>query len=524
MKIIRNTNLVCLFLLLISTAAFSQKSVFHVLNEEKILGKKLTDNSDIKGQEYIFPDRIHEFFMDATTNLLTVQLRGLSKNGKWLNNTGNILQYDIKNKKLLWSKKLSYQTNRIQQIGKSIIYTAGNTSYCLDVYTGNTLWETKHNIYFLDPINNVALGYKNKSLKRFSNELEGIDLYNGEVIWDMELNRENGWNDAFYINDSTLIVIADGLHSININTGDGWDYTAITTEKDYSKVAVANAIGIGLGILTGTFVITTGYDVVRDLISNTLVDDEFIYFASKEEIVKINKQSGEVIWEYPQPQGMASKSSLLMDDSVVYLINKGYAFLGNKQVNFGKTFIAAFDKQTGKQKYLSWINVKNNPVLSSQLLDNAICLIHKDKITKYNKETGGQIIESNILLKDPNVGELKHFVGDRVFITDSNDDLLCLAQSDSTKIFVYTSQNKIILFDNLLNITDTIEHKDVSINYLHTKKYNFFTKGGKTLIVNNEKKKIAEVEISLNAFIIDNVLYDKQDRSFVVIDLEELIP
>jgi len=44
-------------------------------------------------------------------------------------------------------------------------------------------------------------------------------LKNGNVIWQRDLNREYGWNDVFYTNDSTMIVVAAGLHAINIKTG-----------------------------------------------------------------------------------------------------------------------------------------------------------------------------------------------------------------------------------------------------------------------------------------------------------------
>lgn len=51
--------------------------------------------------------------------------------------------------------------------------------------------------------------------------LEGIDLNNGQVLWKRELNGEYGWNDVFYTNDSTLVVAAAGLHSLDTKTGKG---------------------------------------------------------------------------------------------------------------------------------------------------------------------------------------------------------------------------------------------------------------------------------------------------------------
>jgi hypothetical protein len=93
MKIIK---LLCC-LLLISVTVFSQKSELQVKTTEKIVGKNLVNNSEIKGVEYIFPDKIHDYFVDETTNYLTVQLREFNIGGRKHNTTGNILQYDLKN-------------------------------------------------------------------------------------------------------------------------------------------------------------------------------------------------------------------------------------------------------------------------------------------------------------------------------------------------------------------------------------------------------------------------------------------
>lgn len=85
------------FFLFFTLAGFGQND--QVYSNEKIVGKNLVDGSSIKGIEYVFPDRIHETFLDTTTGFLTAQLRGVSRNGKWLNNSGTIIQYDIKNKR-----------------------------------------------------------------------------------------------------------------------------------------------------------------------------------------------------------------------------------------------------------------------------------------------------------------------------------------------------------------------------------------------------------------------------------------
>lgn len=508
-------------LLLISNISFCQKNDLQVLSEEKVLGKNLLTNTDIKGYQYIFPEKIHETFLDTTSGFLTVQLRGLSKNGKWLNNKGNIFQYDLNNKKLLWTKKIVYQTSGLQQFSKTIIYTTANKSYCLDVNTGNELWELKNNIYYVDPIENIGVGYKFKSSMGYSNELEGIDLETGNIVWKKELNREYGWNNLFFLDDSTMVVVAAGLHAININTGEGWDYNTVTGKKDYTETIATNAVGVVAGLLTGAFMMSTGHNLVRDLVSNVLVDSSYIYFASKEQLAKIDKQTGDINWKYPFLKDLPSKSSIVMNDSLIFMINKGFAYMGNRQIDFGTPFIAAYDKTSGSQKYLSLINTKDDPILGYKILNNEIYLVFKNRMAKYAIDTGALLIEKDFT--DESLGELKYFIGNQVFITNDQNDLESLPQSDTTKVFVYTSKSKTLSIDNLLNIIDTIEFEELSFHYLNSKNYKFISKDKKTLIIDDEGKRIAELNTSLNAFIVGETLYDRQDDSFLVIELDEIM-
>jgi outer membrane protein assembly factor BamB len=508
-------------LLLITLPAFSQKNQIQVLSNEKIVGKNLIDGSDIKGIEYLFSERIHEIFLDTTTGFLTAQLRGLTKNGKWVNNNGNIVQYDIKNQKVLWSKRVAYLSSDLQQFSNTMIYTIGNKSYCLDVNTGNELWEVKSNMYFVDPINRIGVGYLFKNTTGYSNELQGIDLKNGKVLWKREINREYGWNDVFYLNYSTIIVVAAGLHAINIKTGKGWNYQTITGKKDYTGTVAANALGVAAGLLTGTFLISTGHNLVRDLVSNTLVDSTSIYFASKEQIAKINKHTGNVIWRSPLPKDLVSKSSIFMNDSVLFLINNGMALMGYRELDFGKPFFAAYDKQSGKTIFLSLLENKDGPILRYQIQNGEFFFLFKNRIAKHSMQTGNLITERYFPKED--FGELKFFVGNQVFITNQNGDLMSLQQSDSTKVFVFTSQNKTLSLNSELNNSKTIDGDDLSIYYLRTRDYKFIAKDKKTLIIDNTGQKIAEIAATSKAFAVDNTLYDTQDRSLIKIDLRKII-
>lgn len=506
--------------LLMSIFSFGQKNDIEVSILEKTMGHGLKDSSIIiQGTEVFFPERIHEVFLDTTSNFLTVQLRGVSKNGKWLDNSGQIVQYDLANKKVLWSKKINYQTSNLLQFSNSMILTVGNKSFCLDVKTGENLWEVKDDIYYVDPINSIGLGYKFKSTTGYSNDLEGIDLMSGKIVWKRNLNREYGWNRVFRSNDSTLIVVAGGLHSINLRTGKGWDYTTPTGKKDYKETAALNVVGIAAGLLTGGFFMTTGYNLVRDLISNVLIDSTSIYMASREQLAKIDKESGEIRWKVSFPKD-AGKSSIFMNDSIIYMINKGMAFMGSRQLNFGTPFFAAFNRKTGEQKFLSMLDEKNNPVLDFQTIKKELYLTTKNKLMKFSLETGNKEVEKEYS-KD-SIGELKYFVGNQLFVPNKNNDFESLTQIDSTKIYLYTNQNKVLAINENMNITNTYDFKDLNILYHWINNYKLIAKDAKTFIIDKMGMPIYEIEATSDAFMIGDKLYNKQDNRFIEIDLKEV--
>jgi len=316
-------------------------------------------------------------------------------------------------------------------------------------------------------------------------------------------------------------VVAAGLHALNTTTGKGWDYNTITGKKNYKVPVVANVVGAVAGVLTGTFVTSVGHNLVRDVTSNTLVDSSSIYISSKEQLAKVNKQTGEVVWKYPFTKDLASKSSIFFNDSLVYLVNKGFAHMGYKQLKFGKPFIAAFDKQTGEKKFLTLTKDANNPILSYKILGNDIYLVFKNRLAKYSKDSG-TLIKDKKYSKD-SLGELKYFVGNQVFVNDKNNDFVNLNNSYKTKIFIFTSSGKILLIDNQLNIINTLDYKDLSLDYLHIKNYKFLAKDNKTLIINNEGKIVAELKVSSEAYLAGSTLYDKQNDDFVAINLKDIL-
>lgn len=208
---------------LASFQVLAQRDITVLFNTSEV-GKDFLTGEIIKSNEYTFTERIQDFQIDTVNRIITFQLRGLSNNGKWLDNNGEIIRYDIESKSVLWSQWIAYQMESIEQYGGVTLYTKAGKTFCLDNRTGQQIWRVKNSIIFANPIKNIGIGYKIQILKNNDNILEGIDLTNGKPIWQRDISREYGWNKVAYLNDSTLLIGAAGLHTLNIFNGTGWDY------------------------------------------------------------------------------------------------------------------------------------------------------------------------------------------------------------------------------------------------------------------------------------------------------------
>lgn len=237
MKLIFST----LFFLLTVASVYAQSDL-QIIHNEKVVGKNLKTNADIKDIEYVFPERIDHFYIDSLSKLLTIQLRGITGNEKYLKSSGNVLLYDLVNKNVKWSQKINYSKESIEQQADMMIRAEANRSYGMNIENGENKWDIPNRINYVDAKQNIGIGYKCKSFAGF-NTLEGINLETGAILWKKELNGEYAWNanysqiymwdGAFHLNDSLVIIVVRGLHAMNLKSGKGWDYVATTTTFDF---------------------------------------------------------------------------------------------------------------------------------------------------------------------------------------------------------------------------------------------------------------------------------------------------
>lgn len=513
-----NIRPVTLLLFLISFNGVAQERVT-VSTHSEAVGKNLLTGEPIQATAYTFPERIHNFQIDTLNNYLTIQLRGLSKNGKWLNNKGYVVRYDAAAKKTLWSERIAFEVESIEQYGGITIYTSGGKSYCLDNKTGKQLWEVKNSLIFIDPVHKMGIGYKLQAAKGAENIVEGIDLTNGHPILQRKISRDYGWNEVLYLNDSTLLIVASGLHSLNTRDGIGWDYNTITGKKNYTASAVGAGLGIAAGLLTGTYAVPTGYNLVRDVISNTIIDSLNIYFASKEHLVKLSKE-GVVQWQTSLPDDLTSKSWIFKYKDHLVLVNSGYAYMGYRQLDFGKPFIASFDLNTGEKIYLKLItNEKKETIKDIKHQGKELLVIFDDHISKYSIIDGRLVADKN--LDTDEYGAPNYFIGDRIFV-ERDASFISLTGLDSTQYYLYTKSGKIVVLNGNLKALKAIDPKDYYVYYLNKNNLKFIAKGDQTLVIDTDGRKVAEFSASSRSRLLNNRMYSVNGKDLLEIDVKNI--
>jgi hypothetical protein len=491
-----------------------------VVKTSKIhIGRNFSNNTDLVANEYIFSNNIYSWNITDNSQVLTVQLRDYDGKGSNLLNNGTLLQYDLQKKQLCWTNPLNYSTSRIEQYDTILLKNTDNKSCCIANTNGEIWWHSNNDICYVNPTRKIGIGYHSET-NGLTNKLEGIDLRNGFSIWKRNIQWDYGLNSIQNLNDSVILLAANGLHSVNIKTGEGWNYDARTGKKDHTGTITANIVSFAFSAFLGTdFILTTGHDLYSDIVSNVLVDSNRIFMADKQSVVSLDF-NGNVLWKKDLPSGLPSKSSLFIKDNRLYMVNMGYAFLNGDQVSYGRAFIASFDISNGNKIYLNLLTFSKEQLGGYQIEQDTVYLLSKKKLYKYSLNDGSELWEQ--YFKPDSIGEITNFAGKDVYIAPDSTFISPMA-NDSVKVGLYTKKDKLMILDNILNTKATFPINDLFFCYLDFKGYKFLENGNNTVVINKNGKLLAEMNISGNIALKGSILYEVQDNSLVEVDLDQLV-
>lgn len=293
-----------LLLCLLQIDGFAQKTIeaFHPMGQVSI-GK--IDNTDVEIAAHCY-----DFFKDVTGIITspTSELNLVQVNGK-------TLACKLDSAQTLWTVKkigdIMFQTNTntFLIVNRQGVYSWIN---CYSMLDGKKLWSRKKG-YFL-PLCEV----ENSDLLLAADHytLKGIDANNGSTVWKRKLKDRDAVDPfSVMLDDNTLLLITGGIHTVNLQTGEGWSYEVKTGDKSLKKAIVqqafttltAGAAGMGIGMVgvqigvNPNFALQGVARVMREAApyglpyGSALLEDNTITYSNDEEAVKLSLTDGSVI-------------------------------------------------------------------------------------------------------------------------------------------------------------------------------------------------------------------------------------
>jgi len=480
----------------------------------KITGKSISANT------HIFSERIHSFQYDSSKNDISVSTRGLSRNKKWLDSKGDFLWYDLASSAIEWSKELNYNSHRITCNDGLIVHSIGSKTYLLNDSTGERTLEINNRIIYTDKRHHIALAYqKPVTIHSEKDILSGINIKTGKKLWERVVPREFGWNGVHNLNDSNILILSDGMHSINLFTGKGWDKAISTGKKDYTRAAVTNGLGVAAGLLTGTFVTSGGADILTGLVSNVIIDSTLIYWAGKESLICVSFE-GETIWRTPLEEKITSASWIIQRGKQLYLINKGSAKLGYREVPFGEAYLASFDLESGTQNYLVKPSFeKKQKINTFHADDSLIVLASSDRLNSYNLAKGERL--NNLMSNNTSTTNFSFFVSGSLYLKEDST-FAELSNLETDSIFLFDSNGNLIILNNDLDRLNVHDSKTVFFKSHETDKFTLLQNSENVMIaIDSNSNTIVDFKVGRQSVVSGDKLFTAVENSLMEIDLNQ---
>src|SRR5690606_154914 len=211
-------------------------------------------------------------------------------------------------------------------IGDFFYYYTQTNSYQLDPISGAKIRKLATNYIYVDTAKSIGLGYPIKIFSDNSNRLEAVDLTKGEKIWQREVQRSGIWSNVEKVNDSSILILADGLEKINLYNGSGWIISAQSKELNKGIRTVAIIGGFAVAGIFGGIMVDIALPMHSQNIQNrpnNFINEDTIYYAALSNRLIKSDNEGNELWSADVMESDLQLSELMKHKNKLILTYAG---------------------------------------------------------------------------------------------------------------------------------------------------------------------------------------------------------
>jgi hypothetical protein len=474
------------------------------------IGTSAISTMSLTAKTYSFDNLIYNHKTDTLSNLLFITTRKRDPGTKLYANVGMFGAIKLKSDSVKWynnttSFDLSLSNN-------ALLLSNDKKTISHSKSLGIDQIEFPSKLLFCIQKTNSALAYN----PLVPDELLNLSLQTGKILWKANVPQNQNWTDVKYLNDSTLIIAAGGLHAININKGLLWSRPYSTTEKIPKSLVYSN-LDLEAVNKHYTYIETTNNESqISSLSSNILIADSLIYFASKDKLTSVN-YNGKLNWEYTLANKPTSQSMLSKVKGNVVLLNLGIAKYDKNTVIYGKPYLINLSLQTGDEK----LDEKN--VLES-LCDfynyrGDLVFANKKSISQTN--ISNTTLESIIEVSEQKFGKFNEFVdGDQYFV-EKEGFYVPLNFINDNVVYFKTENDKV--YGVAKNVVE-YEYHFTELFKLNCKvgDKKVISSRNKSLVISKNFELLATLNTELPCIVNNNKLYIINQRQLHIFNVDDI--
>ncbi len=493
----------------------AQVHIQEMSNYEPV-GRNLLNQREVIAFKETFDVTIQRADFDSVTNTVLLTLKDEVEKDEKIVDSGicHAVFFDLEHNELKWRKKYYRNEELYIKRGPMVFKVKENDFFLVEAETGEEQFKIGTGmwpVYFNTEEGWMICMTGTKGLGSRRN-LCRIDLKSKSKIWERDVKSAQEFEMSTKLNDSTLLFVGNGLYSVDINNGEGW-----RLETNMQEISNEN---YGLYSLVSS---------VR-VCSNPFVDGSDIYIAGIKRLIKTDR-NGKELWHARLPEQKTSLSRLFATKEYLLMVNMGfaphsYSFYYTYLGKWGKPFLAAYDKKTGKNVYMHERKKYVDFIKDVEFRDDdALFLLFADKeghqsVEKYQANTGALMGRKEVApVVIQSSGSMNAFVGSDVCVKKDNK-FVHLVEMDTVGVYV-VCDNGVLHLDGGLKSTDFISFNDL---FVYNGKYGdlrFYSHGKETVVVDGEDREVATLDFT-DVFCTESQIYSIKDKSLYVINKEQL--